>query len=92
MYSLWSCKLLELCIVVLNTVLQLHVHCLLETVVEPASAPYILYCRIVSYNMFVFLQRVRIPTLCLYMMYMVRISPVYILSLITLTYNIFRTV
>jgi hypothetical protein len=81
MYSLWSCKLLELCIVVLNTVSQLHVRCLLETVVEPASAPYVLYCRIVSYNMFVFLQRVCVPTLCLYIMYMVRISPVYILCL-----------
>ena len=65
MYSLWSCKLLELCIVS-----QLHVHCLLETVVEPASAPYVLYCRIVSYNMFVFLQCVCVSKLCLYIMYM----------------------
>jgi hypothetical protein len=81
MYSLWSCKLLELCIVVLNTVSQLHVRCLLETVVEPASMPYVLYCRIVSYNMFVFLQRVCVPTTCLYMMYMVRINPVYIMCL-----------
>ena len=81
MYSLCSCKLLGLCIVVLITVSQLHVHCLLETVVEPASAPYVLYCRIVFYNMFVFLQRVCVPTLCLYIMYMVRISPVYILCL-----------
>jgi hypothetical protein len=69
MYSLCSCKLLGLCIVALITVSQLHVHCLLETVVEPSSALYVLYCRIVSYNMFVFLQRVCVPTLCLYMMY-----------------------
>jgi hypothetical protein len=68
MYSLWSCKLLELCIVVLITVSQLHVHCLLETVVEPASAPYVLYCIVVlypticlcSYNAFVFLHCVYI--------------------------------
>jgi hypothetical protein len=70
MYSLWSCKLLELCTVVLNTVSQLHLRCLLETVVEPAPAPYVLYCHIVSYNMFVFLQCICVSTLCLYIMYM----------------------
>jgi hypothetical protein len=70
MYSLWSCKLLELCTVVLNTVSQLHVRCLLETVVEPTPVPYVLYCHIVSYNMFVFLQCVCVSTLCLYIMYM----------------------
>jgi hypothetical protein len=85
MYSLWSCKLLELCIVS-----QLHVHCLLETVVEHASVPYVLYCRIVSYNMFVFLRRVCVPKLHLYMMLFIY-DVLHTVSLITVICTIFHT-
>jgi hypothetical protein len=92
MYSLWSCKLLELCIVVLNTASQLHVRCLLETVVEPASAPYVLYCRII-------LQYVCVPTTCLcsntvfiYNVYGAHQPCIHTVSLITVTCKKFRIV